>query len=176
MDEDQIDKFTSSALTIGLTGGIEKHREFFGRLSGYFGGEAGVRSNPYYTSGYYGKLSYKDGNNSDNDYQEVGGNTLSVFAGGLAGVEFYFAPRIALMGEFGYYLSYYTQMKRTYKPATGDEDIIDLAAEVLNLCPIPVAVCYCCSTSENKSGIPQRNASGFILLHGGGITFTNNIF
>lgn len=137
VDNDQLDKYSSSALSIGLTGGIEKHRDFFGRLSGYFGAEVGVRNNPYYTSGYYGSISFKDGNNSDNDYKETGGNTLSVCAGGLAGVEFYFAPRIALMGEFGYYLSYYTQLKRVYKPASGDENVVNYGSGGFEFMPYP---------------------------------------
>jgi len=137
VDEDVLDKYSSTAVTVGLTGGFEKHREFFGRLSGYFGAEAGVRNDPYYTSGYYGQFSFQDGNNSDNDYKETGGNTLSFCVGGLAGVEFYFAPRIALMGEFGYYVSYYTQMKRTYKPATGDEDVIFYGGSGFEFMPYP---------------------------------------
>jgi len=45
-------------------------------------------------------------------------------AGGFVGVEFYIAPRIALSGEFAYSLSFYTQGKRTGKPATGSETTV----------------------------------------------------
>jgi hypothetical protein len=138
IDPDQEDKTTTSALSIGLTAGIEKHRDFFGRLSGYFGAQVGVRDDPYYSSsGYYGKLSYKDGNNSDNDYKLVGGSTFSILAGGFTGVEFYFAPRIALMGEVGYYLSYYKQGKRVDKPASGTENTIDYGSGGFEFMPAP---------------------------------------
>lgn len=134
---DQIDKTTTSALTIGLTGGIEKHREIFGRMSGYYGAQAGIGKEPYYdaSQGYYGRLSFKDENNSDNDYKETGGNTYCVSAGGFAGLEFFIAPRMALTGEFGYYLEVFTQGKRTGKPATGPEFTIDAGSMGLDLMP-----------------------------------------
>jgi hypothetical protein len=130
-DPDVIDKMNASALSIGLSAGIEKHREIFGRLSGYFGAQAGVRNDPWAfydnTEGryYYGKFSFKDGNDSNNDYTESGGSKISVSAGGFLGVEFYIAPRIALAGEYGYYLNFYSQGKRVAKPASGTETIID---------------------------------------------------
>jgi hypothetical protein len=136
-DPDQVDKTTTSALTIGLTAGIEKHREIFGRMSGYYGAQAGICMDPYYNAanGYYGKLSYKDGNDSNNDYKETGGSTYCLSAGGFAGVEFYFAPRIALAGEFGYYLEVFTQGKRTGKPATGSEFTIDSGSMGVDFMP-----------------------------------------
>jgi hypothetical protein len=138
INPDQEDKTTYSALCIGLTAGIEKHREFFGRLSGYFGAEAGIRNDPYYISaGNYGSLNFKDGNDKNNDYKEVGGNTLSIFAGGFTGVEFYFAPRVALMGEIGYYLDFYYQGKRTYKPASGTDNTINYGSSGFDFMPVP---------------------------------------
>lgn len=139
VDPEQTNKTTYSALTIGLAGGIEKHLDFFGRLSGYFGAQVGIRQDPYYDngSGEYGSLSYMDGNDSNNDYKEAGGNTMSIFAGGFTGVEFYVAPRVALMGELGYYLSYYTQTKRVYKPSNGTDDIIDHGSGGFDFEPVP---------------------------------------
>jgi hypothetical protein len=139
VDPDQINKVTYTALTVGLAGGIEKHVDFLGRLSGYFGAQVGIRHDPYYDNirAEYGVRSFKDGNDSNNDYKEVGGNTLSIFAGGFTGVEIYVAPRVALMGELGYYLSYYTQMKRTYKPASGSDNVIDHGSGGFEFEPIP---------------------------------------
>lgn len=138
-DPDQENKVTYTALTVGLAGGIEKHLDFFGRLSGYFGGQVGIRQDPYYdnSTNEYGLQSFKDGNDSNNNYKEVGGNTLSIFAGGFTGVEFYIAPRVALMGELGYYLSYYTQMKRVFKPASGTDNVIDHGSGGFEFEPVP---------------------------------------
>lgn len=139
-DPDIVDKATTSALTLGLSAGIEKHREIFGRLSGYFGAQALIRSDPYFSAGfpfnYYGKLNYKDGVDSDNDYVESGGSTITVAAGGFVGVEFYIAPRIALMGEYGYYLSFLTQGQRMAKPATGTETIVDYGSSGFEAMPM----------------------------------------
>lgn len=139
MDQDKTNKTIFTALTIGLAGGIEKHLDFFGRLLGYFGAQAGIRQDPYYdnSTDEYGLMSFKDGNDSNNDYKYTGGSTLSIFAGGFTGVEFYVAPRIALMGELGYYLSYYTQMKRIYKPASGTDDVVDHGSGGFEFEPVP---------------------------------------
>ena len=125
IDPDLVDKTTISALSVGLIGGIQKNREMFGRLVGYYGAQAGVMMDPYNAGFYMGKLSYKDANDSDNDYKNTGGNTFSFMAGGLVGVEFFFAPRMALSGEFGYDLVFYTQGNRKNVPATGTETITD---------------------------------------------------
>ncbi len=37
-----------------------------------------------------GKLSFKDANDSNNNYKLTGGNTYSFMAGGFVGVEFFF--------------------------------------------------------------------------------------
>lgn len=137
-DATQTDKTSTSALTVGLNAGIEKHREVFGRLSGYCGAQAGIRKNPYYSAfnNYYGMLNYKDANDSNNDYKETGGSTYTISVGGFAGAEFYVAPRIALMGEFGYYLSVFTQGKRIGKPASGSETTIDLGSSGFDFMPV----------------------------------------
>jgi hypothetical protein len=137
-DPDQVDKLTTTALTVGLLGGLEKHRNIFGRLSGYLGAQGGIRVDPYYDAGngYYGSLSYKDGNDSNNDYKESGGSTFSIIAGGMAGVEFFIAPRIALTGEFGYNLVFFTEGKRTGKPASGSETTISLGGMGVEFMPM----------------------------------------
>ena len=137
-DNTAVDKATTSALTIGLYAGLEKHRNVVGRLSGYYGGQAGIQKDAYYNAaqGYYGKLSFKDGNDSNNDFVETGGSTYTLTAGGFAGLEFYVAPHIALMGEFGYYLSIFTQGKRTQKPASGSETIVDQGSSGFDFAPV----------------------------------------
>jgi len=137
-DPDQVDKAKASAVTIGLTGGIEKHRNFVGRLSGYYGGQAGFRVDPWYDAAldYSGKLTVKDGNDSNDDYEEVGGTTFTILAGGFVGIEFYIAPRISISGEFGYNLNFHTQGERTGKPATGTEIIIDYGCGGFDFMPV----------------------------------------
>lgn len=137
-DPDQIDKLTTTALSVGLTGGVEFHRDIFGRLSGYYGGQAGVMKDPYYSAvgAYYGKASYKDANDSSNDYKETGGNTYSALAGAFVGIEFFIAPRIALSGEFGYYVTFYTEGKRIGKPASGAETTLSYGGSGTELQPM----------------------------------------
>ena len=134
-DPDQIDKTTTSALSIGLVGGIQVSRVVFGRLSGFYGAQAGIMKDPYDAGTYTGALSFKDGNDSDNDYKAVGGSTYGIMAGGFIGIEYFFAPRMALAGEFGYDLMFYTQGKRKYKPATGDEIVTDFGGNGIELTP-----------------------------------------
>lgn len=136
-DPTQTDKITASALTIGLSGGIEKHRDIFGRLSGYYGAQAGIRKDPYYNPSYgYGRISYKDGNDSNLDFKRTGGNTYSIIIGALAGVEFYIAPRIALSGEFGYAMTAYFTGDRVDKPATGSETTLNYGGRGFDFEPI----------------------------------------
>ncbi|MBL7111342.1 MAG: hypothetical protein ISS19_05310 [Bacteroidales bacterium] len=56
-------------------------------------------------------------------------------AGGFVGVEFFFAPRMALAGEFGYDLLFYTQGDRKYVPETGTENITDYGSTGVELAP-----------------------------------------
>jgi hypothetical protein len=141
-DPDKIDKVSTSALTIGLSAGIEKHRDFFGRLTGYYGAQAGIRKQPYSyydtqtNQYYYGEFSFKDGNNPDNNYKEKGGSTYTILAGGILGVEFYIAPHIALMGEYGFYMSFFSQGERIDSPATGAETTIDYGSLGFEMRPV----------------------------------------
>lgn len=124
-DADEMDKATVSALSLGLIGGIENRSISLGRLVGLYGFQAGIIKTPYtsYYNGeeYVGKLSYKDGVESDYDFKEVGGNTWSLLAGGFVGIEFYFAPKMSLAGEFGYDLMLSKKGDRVTKPAVGDD-------------------------------------------------------
>ena len=73
---DQVNKTITSAIDIGLIGGIERSRKVFGRLAGFYGVRAGIMKDPYDAGTYTGKLSFKDANNSDNNYRRTGGNTF----------------------------------------------------------------------------------------------------
>lgn len=135
VDPDQKDKTTVSAVSIGLAGGIQKNRVMFGRLIGYYGAQAGIMLEPYNAGFYEGKLSFKDANDSDNNYKNVGGNTFSFSVGGLVGVEFFFAPRMALAGEFGYDLVLHTQSNREYVPSTGTSIITEYGGSGIHFEP-----------------------------------------
>ncbi|MBA7568943.1 hypothetical protein ES708_10680 [subsurface metagenome] len=124
-DPDLVNKTTTSALTIGLVGGIQKNRQMFGRLVGIYGVQAGIINEPYNAGTYMGKLSFDDANDSNNNFKFTGGNTYLIMAGGFVGVEFFFAPRMALAGEFGYDILFYTQMNRKNVPENGAETITD---------------------------------------------------
>jgi hypothetical protein len=135
VDPDQVNKTITSAVSVGLIGGLQFNRQVFGRLIGIYGIQAGVLAEPYDAGTYMGKLSYKDGNDSDNNFKRTGGNTYSFLAGGFIGVEFFIAPRIALAGEFSYDVRFYTQGKRKYVPETGTETTTDYGEMGLELAP-----------------------------------------
>ncbi len=135
VNPDLVDKTTTSAITIGLVGGIQKNRQIFGRLVGIYGVQAGIIKEPYDGGTYQGKLIFKDANDSNNNYKLTGGNTYSLMAGGFVGIEFFFAPRMALAGEFGYDLLFYTQGDRKYVPETGTENITDYGRTGVELAP-----------------------------------------
>ena len=120
---DQVDKTTTSAISLGLVAGIEKNRQVFGRLAGIYGVQAGVMKDPYNAGTYMGTLKFKDASDSNNNYKRTGGNTYSILAGGFVGVEFYIAPRIALAGEFGYNIRLYVEGDRKFVPETGTETV-----------------------------------------------------
>lgn len=132
---DQVDKTIVSAIDIGLIGGIERSRKVFGRLAGYYGVQAGILKEPFNAGTFIGKRSFKDANDSDNNFHISGGNTYSILGGGFAGVEFFIAPRIALAGEFNYNLRLYTQTERKNIDAAGTENILDYGGRGVELAP-----------------------------------------
>ena len=135
------DVLNTNALHIGLSAGIEKHLDVFGRLSGYIGAQAGISNEPYsfYHNDtrrtYNGNFSFTDAENSDFNYYEKGGSIMSVFAGGILGVEFFIAPRVSLTGEFGYNLSFFVQSDRIGKPANDDEYTVEYGGSGFDLMP-----------------------------------------
>ncbi len=130
VDNNLIDKYKESAFSMGISLGIEKYKNFKNRLRGYYGVDAGIDKRAYRglsSSGQFvhGKYTFYDAENKDNDYQEVGGNTYTIAAHAFIGVEYFFAPKISISGEFGAgaYGAFLT--KREYIPQTGDNVLLD---------------------------------------------------
>ncbi len=100
----------------GISGGIEKRRGE-GRLQGYYGGElmlawsrndlnqsygnvmSGTNPTPTTTSDFNSGAASAQGTRM---LSEVGGNSFLVHLRGVAGIEYFFAPRISIGGEFGW--------------------------------------------------------------------------
>lgn len=110
------DSRTSVNHFYGVSGGLEKRRGE-GRLQGYYGGElmlgwsrntlnqsygnAMSGSNPTPTT----TTDFNTGASSAQDTRlvsETSGNTYMIHARGFVGVEYFFAPRISIGGEFGW--------------------------------------------------------------------------
>ena len=130
---DTPDKNIYSALSIGLHLGIEKTLSERGRVLGYYGGMAGITKTPYNDGINIGKYSYVDANNSDADYKLVGGNTISVSVGGFAGVEYFFAPKLSIGGEFGVELMGSIQSERIQKRDNAPDATIDYGSSEISL-------------------------------------------
>ncbi len=130
---DTPDKEIYSALAIGIHLGIEKSQSVRGRLLGYYGGMVGITKTPYNDGFNVGRYSYVDANNSDADYQLVGGNTITVSAGGFVGVEYFFAPKLSIGGEFGVNLSAGMQGKRIQKSEIADDVTVDYGSSEISL-------------------------------------------
>ena len=133
-DEPDI-KINYSALSVGLQLGIEKSKSIRGRIMGYYGAMAGIAKTPYNAGSYMGKLSYTDVNDSDNDYKQVGGNTMTISVTGFVGVEYFFAPKFSLGGEFGFTLNGSAQGKRVqkYEAAGIDDATLDWGSTEIGL-------------------------------------------
>ena len=136
-DENKPSKEAHTAIHLGIIAGIEKNRTVFGRMVGIYGAQVGLLKEPYYDddSEMYGKLTFKDAENSDNDYVETGGNTFGIMAGGFVGIEYFIVPRVALAGEFGLQLKITTQQKRTLKPGVGSNTTLDYGGYGVELAP-----------------------------------------
>jgi hypothetical protein len=132
---------TNSALAIGFTFGIENYRPLKSRLIGIYGFEGGLFLKPYFgptrnSSGFVtGRLTFEDASLNTNNYTESGGNTISLLGRGFVGIEYIFAPKMSLSGEFGLDLSAYYKGERKYVPQTGSNEIIDASGYGFNLAP-----------------------------------------
>jgi len=109
------DKWTNSTTNILVSAGLEKRRGY-GRLQGYYGAEAmlslmgGLKDT--YTYGNEINTTYKTPTRTNFNSNVFGGSTYdtnnsteAVFGIGLncfVGVEYFFAPKISIGGEFGW--------------------------------------------------------------------------
>lgn len=136
VNEDDNIKRIYSAIQLGLTAGVEKSKELFGRMVGVYGLQAGVMKTPYNIGGgHYGKLNYKNSLPGATQYIETGGNTFGVVLGGFVGIEYFIAPRVALAGEFGLDLVGYLNQKREYQPSPGTNITQDYGGSGVQLSP-----------------------------------------
>jgi hypothetical protein len=118
------DKMTKSNLAIQLGVGLEKRRGK-GRVQGFYGGEAGIMfANENMIKYTYGNsLSATSGSwydfggegvmpsTSPRPLTEKDGMTIGVGVRGFVGVEYFFAPKISIGGEFGWGIAFMTEGK-----------------------------------------------------------------
>jgi len=133
----------TSAMDIDLSAGIEKRRGK-GRVQGIYGGEAGINLGSGKTTKTY------NGNANVNDELEVKeGGTFGFGVRGFIGVEYFFAPKMSVGGEFGWGLNISSTGEKETTKADGNGGSLP-------------------STKEGKSssfGFNTDNASGAIVLN-----------
>jgi hypothetical protein len=130
-DPETYDKEKISALSVGLSMGLEKYRRILSRIRGYYGFDAGLYKSAY--DGYryqmaestQGKFTYIDGVDSDNNFKETGGNTYALALEGIIGIEYFIAPKVCISGEFGIGARGELTQDRKYVPEIDDEIIFD---------------------------------------------------
>ena len=131
-DPDNPHKRNTSGVSFGLTAGLEKTKNIYGRFAGIYGAQIYLMLSPYDGSG---RISYKDANDSDNDWVEKGGRTSSIGVGGFIGVEFYIAPKVSLSGEFCLDIGGSVTGDRILKPVRGNETTIELGGSSFSFAP-----------------------------------------
>ncbi len=120
------DKMTDSYSGIGFGFGLEK-RKGKGRVQGFYGGEAGLAFSSETTKYTYGNAANESETvyyyNFDENYVatmgEMGyrpletksGTNFGIAVRGFAGVEYFFAPKISIGGEFGWSIGFGTDGK-----------------------------------------------------------------
>lgn len=127
----EYNQYRTNALSIGLSAGIEKYKSIHERIRGYYGADAGLYKYSYDGNRYMssllasGSASYKDATDSSNDFKETGGNEFSLVLKGFVGLEYFVLPRVAVSGEFGFYLQPWLRTDRIYKPSAGEDVVYD---------------------------------------------------
>ena len=126
----------TSATNINLGAGIQKYRGK-GRLKGIYGGEANI--------GLSGGKTTADATNYS--YENKMGSTFGFEIRGFIGMEYFFAPKMSLSGEFGWGISI---------SSTGEGE------ETTNVTGLPAMTS---KTGKSSSfGLDTDNASGAIVL------------
>lgn len=143
LNQSKPNTYKTSALALGLTAGIENRKPYKNRLIGFYGYEAGLLLKPYEGfsratgNSIVGRISFESETNSSSNYIEKGGNRFSLIAAGFAGVEYFFAPKISLSGEFSLLFEAYMKTDRKYEPETGSKEIIDAQRSGVTISPVP---------------------------------------
>jgi hypothetical protein len=129
------DKMTDSYTALAFGFGLEK-RKGKGRVQGFYGGEVGLAIQSATTKYTYGNEAAADALYYDFDEMtivsmgEMGFRPTEIKEGmdfglgvrGFAGVEYFFAPKISLGGEFGWSIAFGTdgKAKATTEDVTGE--------------------------------------------------------
>jgi len=99
------DELSTTTINIGIGGAIEMRRGK-GRLQGYYGPMAMINLSSQNQEWEY------DGNNpavAGDLIENKSGTTIGVTVGGLAGAEYFFAPKISVGAEIGWGINFQTQ-------------------------------------------------------------------
>jgi len=130
-DPEIYDEEKISALSIGLSVGLERYKSIFSRVRGYYGFDVGLSKSAYEGYRYQvleytqGTFSYTDGEDSDNSFTETGGNTYALALEGIIGLEYFIAPRVSISGEFGLGARGALTQDRKFIPEDDDEVVFN---------------------------------------------------
>jgi hypothetical protein len=137
----ETNQYKTSALSIGMSLGIEKYKTIKSRLIGIYGFEGGVLILPYRglsrnsNNFVVGSYTFDNPNDNSENFVEKGGNQFSLNGRAFVGVEYFVAPKVSLSGEFGLGLGFYYSTERKYEPEFGSNEIIKASSYGLDLSP-----------------------------------------
>ncbi len=126
-DPQEYDTEKYSSLTLGIDLGIEKYKGFTSRFRGYYGIEAGALKSAYHGELYQssqnvnGRFVYENATLSTDNFVEKGGNVYTGKIAAFIGLEYFFAPKISISGEFSLQLLGSITTDRVWVPEEGDE-------------------------------------------------------
>lgn len=133
-DKFVIDKEIEKNTQVMLGAGIEKRRGY-GRLQGFYGGEARLSFIGNSTVNTFGNdlLSIGRSNAADTDFQtaDKSGLTMSLGLYGVVGAEYFVSRKVALGGEFTWGLRIQNGPAGTITTTSYDSDDDELGAEVV---------------------------------------------
>jgi len=124
-DPDVNIKYVNSAAALGLQVALENAFLYKSRVRGYYGAGIMITKDPYEAELGTGTISYKDADDSDNNWKEKGGITIGGGIGGILGVEVFFAPKISLAGEYNIGLMVFKSTDRIYAVEGEDDEILE---------------------------------------------------
>jgi len=119
-DTNKIDEFKVSRSNIGIGAGYEIRRGV-GRLVVSYGPQFMIMS----SSNNDGRREFTDANNANGNFLEEGGNTLTFGVGGFLGLEYFFAPKMSVGGNFGLNLTSSSTSERTEKVGNANATVIN---------------------------------------------------